>query len=294
VNHAGAALSSMLKQHLENALETSRQQFQSFSGTLRNLQEWESESHPLVRMWKPSRDAPLPASISASASFPHALNNMQVAGEYAGKILDECRSHFAEHFPSEEKNAAMFEHCLDTAFATLKNDLAEAHTQGCRTALAMIKVHLRPMFKPLDDLSFVLSQAEYAEAEVNDPFVRNFLAQTEVLHAFLVAVFTPESTNSMMRLLVEQVCTRIETTVRAKDFTMLGAVKLDHDVRAIQAYFTERGAPRAAFSRLSDLGELLAVESRAELRELEQVGKKWSFEPEDLASILAQRTDLED
>ena len=40
----------MLKQHLESALETSRQPFQSFAGTLRNLQEWESESHPLVRL----------------------------------------------------------------------------------------------------------------------------------------------------------------------------------------------------------------------------------------------------
>merc|ERR1719197_753341 len=180
----------------------------------------------------------------------------------------------------------MFEHCLDTAFATLGADLEEAHAQGCRSGL--------PMIKPLDDLSFVLTQAEYADAEVNDPFVRNFLAQTEVLHAFLVAVFTAESTTAMMRLLVEQVCTRVETTVRGKEFTMLGAVKLDHDVRAIQSYFTERGAPRSAFNRLSDLGELLAVESRSELRELEQVGKKWSFEAEDVASILAQRTDLED
>ena len=64
---------------------------------------------------------------------------------------------------------------------------------------------------------------------------------------------------------------------------MLGAVKLDHDVRAIQSYFTERGAPRSASARLADLGELLAVESRAELRELEQVGKKWSFDAEEVA-----------
>ena len=54
--------------------------------------------------------------------------------------------------------------------------------------------------------------------------------------------------------------------MRGKEFTVLGAVKLDHDVRAIQSYFTERGAPRSAFARLADLGELLAVESRAELR----------------------------
>ena len=44
---------------------------------------------------------------------------------------------------------------------------------------------------------------------MNDPFVRNFLAQTEVLHAFLVAVFTSETTAAMMRLLVEQVPTAL-------------------------------------------------------------------------------------
>merc|ERR550537_1560156 len=282
VNHVAACVATELKAHLQESLTESLRAFEPFARNLKNLHQ-EGDSHPLVKLWQHRGDE---QSVPSSCSYPHCLNNLIVASQYATKLIDECKQQFLEYFPDDPK-LAMFEHCLKEGFGQAQAEFEKMHETACRQGLTYLKVHLRPMMKPLDDMSFVISSPEFNDYQVNDPFVKGFLLQCEVIHSFLETTMVPESVSCILLLLVEQVCKRVETAVLQKDFSMLGGVQLDHDVRQLLAWFSAHGCPRSCFLRLTDLGELLSLEQRQDLKELEHVGKRWNLSKEEIATVLA-------
>lgn len=130
----------------------------------------------------------------------------------------------------------MFQHCLVGLDAT-KNEFEALHTASCKVGLQMLKVHLSPMLLPLDALDYEISEQQYADFQVNDPFVKAFVSQAEVIHRHLSSVLNRTSVDEIMQHMVDQTCRRIENSVFTKKFSLFGALQFDTDVRALCSFF---------------------------------------------------------
>merc|ERR1719146_608521 len=97
-----------------------------------------------------------------------------------------------------------------------------------------------------------------------------------------------------MQQMVDQTCRRLEKTVFTKRFSLLGALQLDGEVRALCSFFTNltEQAVRHKFARLFEMASFLNLESVEELREVHNELKAGHLTPEELKKLLGCRVDF--
>lgn len=104
----------------------------------------------------------------------------------------------------------------------------------------MLRVHLTPLLQPLDDLSYTLSDQEFHDFQVNDPWCKNFLVVVEQIYSHLKKVIAAPSLAEILNNLIDRVCNRLDETVKKKGFNILGAVMLHQDIMTLSSFFQSR------------------------------------------------------
>ncbi|CEM07052.1 unnamed protein product [Vitrella brassicaformis CCMP3155] len=334
VNHVTATLSTDVKAVLQENLQESKRLYQQYTSDVSHLTAFDAKEMippdpPMVK--KDQAGQPI-KPLGAAYSWTHSVNNLQACCEYLERLKGQCEAEFDEIFggatrpvegelspahaaagagagagggvgspgkrradSSSNSGKVMFHHCLQ-GLESVKADLESLHQKAATVTLNMLKVHLSPMLLPLDSLDFNISQTEYADFQVNDPFMKGFLQQLDVIHQHVQRQYTPPTVSLIMASLVDQICKRLEALVLAKQFSLFGALQLDQDIRSLMAYCTAISdqSIRHKFGRLSEMGSLLNLETLAEFEDLwsPSSGRSWRLSPDEIYQVLSLRVDF--
>lgn len=146
-------------------------------------------------------------------------------------------------------------------------------------------------------VSYELSEAQYAENEVSDPWVQKLLHMVDVNLTWLQPLLTTNNYDSLVHLMIDFLVKRLEVMMTQKRFNQLGGLQLDRDARTLVGHFsgmTQRTV-RDKFARLTQIATILNLEKVSEI--LEYWGENsgpvtWRLSSTEVRRILSLRVDF--
>ncbi|KAI5479668.1 hypothetical protein MNV49_003178 [Pseudohyphozyma bogoriensis] len=211
----------------------------------------------------------------AKAVFIIYLNNLDTAAEYTVRLMDEMLSgdalnqtFFVESELERARIALVGVKGVEDKFrSVLKSGLDHLFNQ-------LLRPRLRPLLSEVyKDVSYVLDEEAYAEAEYRDDVRKRFVKSWEALLAGYRESFTPTNFNLFFATAVNVLVRPWEGMIRGMKFTELGALRFDRDIRSILSYLSSQssyasGSLRESFSRLQQIATLLTLDSPEEAEEV--------------------------
>ncbi|GLT79836.1 hypothetical protein SLA2020_513090 [Shorea laevis] len=224
-----------------------------------------------------------------------ALNNMDVSSEYVMKLKHEIEEQCAEVFPASAERERV-KSCL-SELGDLSNTFKQALNAGLEQLVATVTSRIRPVLDSVATVSYELSEAEYADNEVNDPWVQMLLHAVETNAAWLQPLITANNYDSFVHLIIDFIVKRLEVIMMQKRFSQLGGLQLDRDTRALLSHFsamTQRTV-RDKFGRLTQMATILNLEKVSEILDFwgENSGPMtWRLTPAEVRRVLGLRVDF--
>lgn len=184
------------------------------------------------------------------------------------------------------------------------NELVETATalkqlgQGALEQLAnSIVPRLRPALDAVSAVSYDLSEAQYAENEVDDPWVQRLVMLVEQNLGTLQPLLTPNNYDSLVAQVTDLVVRRVEAVIVQKRFNQLGGLQLNRDVRALVSQFSSMTSRtvRDKFARLTQIARLLDLEKVSEILDYwgENSGPMtWRLTPAEVRRVMGLRVDF--
>ncbi|MBA0711096.1 hypothetical protein Golax_010325 [Gossypium laxum] len=224
-----------------------------------------------------------------------ALNNIDLSSEYVLKLKHEIEEQCAEVFPAPTEREKV-KSCL-SELADLSNTFKQAQNAGMEQLAATVTPQIRPVLDSVATISYELSESEYAENEVNDPWVQRLLHAFEINVAWLQPLMTTNNYDSFVHLVIDFIVKRLEVIMMQKRFSQLGGLQLDRDTRALVSHFsgmTQRTV-RDKFARLTQMATILNFEKVSEILDFwgENSGPMtWRLTPAEVRRVLSLRVDF--
>lgn len=224
-----------------------------------------------------------------------ALNDMDVSSEYALKLRHEIEEQCAEVFPAPADRERV-KSCL-SELNEMSNTFKKALNMGMEQLVATVAPRIRPVLDNVATISYELSEAEYADNEVNDPWVQRLLHAVEANVAWLQPLMTTNNYDMFVHLIIDFIVKRLEVIMMQKRFSQLGGLQLDRDARALVSHFsgmTQRTV-RDKFARLTQMATILNLEKVSEILDFwgENSGPMtWRLTPAEVRRVLGLRVDF--
>ncbi|XVE91114.1 hypothetical protein DITRI_Ditri20bG0129100 [Diplodiscus trichospermus] len=224
-----------------------------------------------------------------------ALNNIDLSSEYVLKLKHEIEEQCAEVFPAPAEREKV-KSCL-SELADLSNTFKQALNAGMEQLVATVTPRVRPVLDSVATISYELSESEYADNEVNDPWVQRLLHAVEINVAWLQPLMTANNYDSFVHLVIDFIVKRLEVIMMQKRFSQLGGLQLDRDTRALVSHFsgmTQRTV-RDKFARLTQMATILNLEKVSEILDFwgENSGPMtWRLTPAEVRRVLSLRVDF--
>ncbi|KAK3024620.1 hypothetical protein RJ639_043948 [Escallonia herrerae] len=223
------------------------------------------------------------------------LNNMDVSSEYALKLRHEIEEQCAEVFPAPADRERV-KSCLSELGET-SNSFKKALNVGMEHLVSTVTPRIRPVLDSVATISYELSEAEYADNEVNDPWVQRLLHAVETNVAWLQPVMTANNYDSFVHLVIDFIVKRLEVIMMQKRFSQLGGLQLDRDARALVSHFSSmtQRTVRDKFARLTQMATILNLEKVSEILDFwgENSGPMtWRLTPAEVRRVLSMRVDF--
>ncbi|PHT44193.1 Conserved oligomeric Golgi complex subunit 4 [Capsicum baccatum] len=179
----------------------------------------------------------------------------------------------------------------------MNNGFKKALNIGLEQLVATVTPRIRPMLDTVATISYELSESEYADNEVNDPWVQRLLHAVETNVAWLQPLMTANNYDSLVHLIIDFVVKRLEVIMMQKRFSQLGGLQLDRDVRALVSYFSNmtQRTVRDKFARLTQMATILNLEKVSEILDFwgENSGPMtWRLTPAEVRRVLSLRVDF--
>ncbi|XP_017979200.1 PREDICTED: conserved oligomeric Golgi complex subunit 4 [Theobroma cacao] len=224
-----------------------------------------------------------------------ALNNIDLSSEYVLKLKHEIEEQCAEVFPAPAEREKV-KSCL-SELADLSNTFKQALNAGMEQLVTTVTPRIRPVLDSVATISYELSESEYADNEVNDPWVQRLLHAVEINVAWLQSLMTANNYDSFVHLVIDFIVKRLEVIMMQKRFSQLGGLQLDRDTRALVSHFsgmTQRTV-RDKFARLTQMATILNLEKVSEILDFwgENSGPMtWRLTPAEVRRVLSLRVDF--
>ncbi|GMI89880.1 Conserved Oligomeric Golgi Complex 4 [Hibiscus trionum] len=224
-----------------------------------------------------------------------ALNNIDLSSEYVLKLKHEIEEQCAEVFPAPAERERV-KSCL-SELADLSNTFKQAQNAGMEQLVATVTPRIRPVLDSVATISYELSESEYAENEVNDPWVQRLLHAVEINVAWLQPLMTTNNYDSFVHLVIDFIVKRLEVIMMQKRFSQLGGLQLDRDTRALVSHFSgmAQRTVRDKFARLTQMATILNLEKVSEILDFwgENSGPMtWRLTPAEVRRVLSLRVDF--
>ncbi|XP_027176461.1 conserved oligomeric Golgi complex subunit 4 [Coffea eugenioides] len=224
-----------------------------------------------------------------------ALNDMDVSSEYALKLRHEIEEQCAEVFPAPADRERV-KSCL-SELNEMSNTFKKVLNMGMEQLVATVAPRVRPVLDNVATISYELSEAEYADNEVNDPWVQRLLHAVEANVAWLQPLMTTNNYDMFVHLIIDFIVKRLEVIMMQKRFSQLGGLQLDRDARALVSHFSSmtQRTVRDKFARLTQMATILNLEKVSEILDFwgENSGPMtWRLTPAEVRRVLGLRIDF--
>lgn len=168
---------------------------------------------------------------------------------------------------------------------------------GMEQLVATVTPRIRSVLDSVATISYELSEAEYADNEVNDPWVQRLLHAVETNAAWLQPLMTANNYDSFVHLIIDFIVKRLEVIMMQKKFSQLGGLQLDRDTRALVSHFSSmtQRTVRDKFARLTQMATILNLEKVSEILDFwgENSGPMtWRLTPAEVRRVLGLRVDF--
>lgn len=179
----------------------------------------------------------------------------------------------------------------------MSNGFKKTLISGLEHLVGTVTHRIRPVLDTVATVSYDLSETEYAENEVNDPWVQRLLHAVESNTSWFQPLMTVNIYDSFVHLVIDFIVKRLELIMMQKRFSQLGGLQLDRDVRALVSHFsgmTQRTV-RDKFARLTQMATILNLEKVSEILEFwgENSGPMtWRLTPAEVRRVLGMRVDF--
>lgn len=224
-----------------------------------------------------------------------ALNNVDVSSEYAMKLRQQIEEQCAEVFPAPADRERV-KSCL-SELGEMSNTFKQVLNVGMEQLVASVTPRIRPILDTVATISYELSESEYAENEVNDPWVQRLLHSVEINIVWLQLLMTANNYDSFVHLVIDFIVKRLEVIMMQKRFSQLGGLQLDRDARALVSHFSSmtQRTVRDKFARLTQMATILNLEKVSEILDFwgENSGPMtWRLTPAEVRRVLGLRVDF--
>ncbi|EEF47059.1 conserved hypothetical protein [Ricinus communis] len=224
-----------------------------------------------------------------------ALNNIDVSSEYVQKLKHEIEEQCAQVFPASADREKV-KSCL-SELGDMSNTFKQALNAGMEQLVATVTQRIRQVLDSVTTISYELSEAEYADNEVNDPWVQRLLHAVETNVSWLQPVMTANNYDSFVHLVIDYIVKRLEVIMMQKRFSQLGGLQLDRDIRALVSHFSSmtQRTVRDKFARLTQMATILNLEKVSEILDFwgENSGPMtWRLTPAEVRRVLGLRVDF--
>jgi hypothetical protein len=140
---------------------------------------------------------------------------------------------------------------------------------------------------------YELSSAQYAELEVNDPFMQEFVGVLDGVISPIQSLLTSNNYELFLAILIRFVCQRLEGEITKKRFNQYGGLQFDREIKILLNYFSSLTSKtmRDKFARITQIASLLSVEKVNEVFWNQE--NNWRLSPKEIQKILLLRVDLD-
>ncbi|KAF6159623.1 hypothetical protein GIB67_034585 [Kingdonia uniflora] len=179
----------------------------------------------------------------------------------------------------------------------MSNSFKQVLNAGMEQLVATVTPRIRPVLDTVATISYELSEAEYAENELNDPWVRKLLHAVETNASWLQPVMTSDNYDLFVHLVIDFIVKRLEVIMMQKRFSQLGGLQLDRDARMLVSHFSSMSnkTVRDKFARLTQMATILNLEKVSEILDFwgENSGPMtWRLTPAEVRRVLGLRIDF--
>ncbi|KAK0537442.1 Golgi transport complex subunit 4 [Tilletia horrida] len=159
---------------------------------------------------------------------------------------------------------------------------------------------VRPRFRPIlldayRDVSYVLNDDSYAEAEYSDLVRRRFIKGWETVVVPYRNIFSEANYDAFIVTALEGLVRPWEKLVMGMRFTELGALRFDKDIRGLSTYLASQTAVgvRNKFARLQQISYVLSLDPHETEEEVYEsgvtAGMVWSLLLSEIRAVKALR-----
>jgi len=194
------------------------------------------------------------------------LNNFEVSSEYIIKLKKEIELEGQTIFNTIEPK-------LRSGLDDLV-DVSNNFRRMLQNFLQQVSLSLTGKLKSqIDSYAFItyeLSEIDFSDREINDPFVQNFILVLDTVFQPYKVSLTPSNYDNLIHIIIKFISTRLEHEILKKKFNQLGGLQLDKEIRVLQNYFASisQKTVRDKFARLTQMAALLYLENVTNLSNL--------------------------
>ncbi|WVR05978.1 hypothetical protein IAU60_003006 [Kwoniella sp. DSM 27419] len=226
------------------------------------------------------------------AAFIILLNDLDVSADYMERLLDEILHSLPQVFVEHELNTVRDE------VETLR-EISNRFRSACKAGLEQLFNQLtRPRLRGLlddcyKDVSYLLDDDAFAEAEESDLVRKRFIRAWEGMVDGYRDSLTDHNYQTFFNMTIEVLVRPWEKMITGMQFTELGAIRFERDVRAVANYLSSQtsfGGARDKFTRLQQIATVLNLDADEDPEEFySNSGIPWRISKAEYNGIIDQR-----
>ncbi|KAE8210161.1 hypothetical protein CF327_g5934 [Tilletia walkeri] len=236
------------------------------------------------------------ASREMRTMFVTYLNVLETSATYVDRLTREIASPqiLAHTYTKEE---------VPVVIKQLQNigNLSQKFRAAAKTEMDLLFTQIvRPRFRPIlleayRDVSYLLDDESYAEAEYSDLVRRRFIKGWETVVVPFRPIFSEANYDAFIVTALEGLVRPWEKLVMGMRFTELGALRFDKDIRGLSTYLASQTAVgvRDKFARLQQISYVLSLDPRETEEEVYEsgvtAGMVWSLLLSEIRAVKSLR-----
>lgn len=187
--------------------------------------------------------------------------------------------------------------CLDE-LSTVEKSIRTRLKGNIEKFAINILCHAIDDIEKMDNVNYNLTEAQYSQYQVNDPFMEQYIRMIDIEISDLREHLSPNNIDSIINFLARKLSNKLEKLIFQKRFNILGAIQLDKDVRSLFSYLSSISQQnlRDRFSRINQIVYFLNMESLSEVEEAwkdrSQRQSGWSLNLTEIRKLLMVRVDF--
>lgn len=160
-----------------------------------------------------------------------------------------------------------------------------------------LKPEVKPVINEFQDIPHDIDDVEFAEAEANEPWIQAVLLSLHTLLENFKPRLSALSFDQLVSYLTNTVASTLERAVLKSNFTRLGGLQFDRELRALVNFLTAvtSSTVRDRFARLHQINTVLNLEQPSEVLEYyggSSSGVTWRLTPSEVRQVLQLRVDF--